>query len=149
MDGCSTPGENRRTTPTTCTETHLAASSRSGGAAAGHKGYALNVALELIAGVLTGSGYVGKDRRLRNGVLLIVIDVEQFLPLDEFFEESKEFVAHVKSSPPAEGFDEILMPGEIETRVARTRAHGIEVEEETWRQIVEWGTKLGVALETG
>ena len=87
--------------------------------------------------------------RLRNGVLLIVIDVEQFLPLDEFFEESEKFVAHVKSSPPAEGFDEILMPGEIEARVAQKRAHGIAVEEETWRQIVEWGAKLGVALEGG
>ena len=120
-----------------------------GGAAAGHKGYALNVALELIGGILTGSGYAGKDRRIRNGVLLIVIDVEQFLPLDEFFEESEKFVAHVKSSPPAEGFDEILMPGEIETRAARQRARGIAVEEETWRQIVEWGAKLGVALEAG
>ena len=120
-----------------------------GGAAAGHKGYALNVALELIGGILTGSGYAGKDRRIRNGVLLIVIDVEQFLPLDEFFGESEKFVAHVKSSPPAEGFDEILMPGEIETRAARQRAHGIAVEEETWRQIVDWGAKLGIALESG
>ena len=38
------------------------------------------------------------------------------------------------------------MPGEIEARVTRQRAHGIAVEEETWRQIVEWGAKLGVAL---
>ena len=120
-----------------------------GGAAAGHKGYALNVALELIGGILTGSGYAGKDMRLRNGVLLIVIDVEQFLPLDEFFDESEKFVAHVKSSPPAEGFDEILMPGEIEARVAQKRANGIAVEEETWRQIVEWGVKLGISLEAG
>ena len=120
-----------------------------GGAAAGHKGYALNVALELIAGILTGSGYIGKDNRLRNGVLLIVIDVEQFLPLDEFFEESEKFVAHVKSSPPAEGFDDILMPGEIEAIVTQERTHGIDVEEETWRQIVEWGVKLGISLEAG
>ena len=120
-----------------------------GGAAAGHKGYALNVALELIGGILTGSGYAGKDMRLRNGVLLIVIDVEQFLPVDEFLEESQNFVSHVKSSPPAEGFDEILIPGEIEARVAQQRAQGIAVEEETWRQIVEWGVKLGISLEAG
>ena len=118
-----------------------------GGAAAGHKGYGLNIALELLAGALSGTGCIGKDQQLSNGVLLLVIDIEQFLPLDEFYEESDRFIAHVKSSPPAAGFDEILLPGEIETRVAQKRAEeGIVVEEETWRQIVAWGTKLGVTL---
>lgn len=119
-----------------------------GGAAAGHKGYALNVALELLAGVISGSGYTGKDMRLRNGVLLLVLDIEQFISLDEFYKESDEFVAHVKSSPPAEGFDEILLPGEIEARITQKRdQEGIDIEEETWRQIVEWGKKLGVSLQ--
>ena len=118
-----------------------------GGTAAGHKGYGLNVAIELLAGVLSGAGCVGKDERLSNGVLLVILDVKQFLPLEEFYRESQVFINHVKSSPPAEGFDEILLPGEIEAKVKRQRnEEGIFVEDETWQQILDWGQKLGVKL---
>lgn len=120
-----------------------------GGMTAGHKGYGLNVAIELLAGVLSGTGCIGKDQRLSNGVMLIILDIAQFLPLEEFYKEADTFVAHVKSSPPKEGVDEILLPGEIEAKVKRQRtAEGIFVEDETWKQICDWGTKLGVDLST-
>jgi uncharacterized oxidoreductase len=91
---------------------------------------------------------MGKDQRLSNGVLLIVLDVAQFLPLEEFYQEADTLIAHVKSSPPAEGFDEILMPGEIEMKVKEQRTReGIFIEDETWQQILEWGRKLGVAVD--
>ncbi len=118
-----------------------------GGATAGHKGYGLNIAIELLAGVLSGTGSTGTGERLANGVLIIILDIAQFLPLDEFHQEAKSFIAHVKSSPPAAGFDEILLPGEIEQKVKKQRAQeGIFVEDETWEQIIEWGNKLGVSL---
>ena len=119
-----------------------------GGTTAGHKGYGLNIAIELLAGILSGAGSIGKDERLSNGALLIIIGIEQFLPIEEFYQESEIFIKHVKSSPVAEGFDEILLPGEIESKVKRERTkEGIFVEDETWDQILEWGLKLGVELE--
>ncbi len=118
-----------------------------GGMTAGHKGYGLNIAIELLAGVLSGNGCIGKDQRLSNGVLLIILDIAQFLPLEDFYKEADTFIAHVKSSPPAQGFDEILLPGEIEAKVRRQRAkEGIFVEDETWSQITDWATKLGIFL---
>lgn len=118
-----------------------------GGTAAGHKGYGLNVAIEILAGVLSGTGCIGKDQRNSNGVLLIIVDVAQFLPIEEFYKESDVFIEHVKSSPPAEGFTEILLPGEIEARVKAQRdAEGIFIEDGTWDQIIEWAEKLGVEL---
>lgn len=118
-----------------------------GGMTAGHKGYGLNVAIELLAGVLSGSGTIGKDQRLSNGVLLIVLDIAQFLPLEDFYCESDAFVTHVKSSPPKEGFTEILLPGEIEARVrAQRERDGIFIEDETWNQIKAWATKLGTTV---
>ena len=119
-----------------------------GGATAGHKGYGLNVALELLGGILSGTGSIGENQRMSNGVLLILLDVEQFMPIDEFFQEARLFFAHVKSSPPAAGFDEILLPGEIEAKTRRERSEaGIFVEEETWMQVLEWGKKLGINPE--
>lgn len=118
-----------------------------GGSAAGHKGYGLNVALELLAGALSGTGCIGGGQPLGNGVLLIALEVERFLPLDEFHRHAERFFAHVKSSPPAAGFDEILLPGEIEAQVQRRRRQeGVPVDEETWRQVLEWADKLGAEL---
>ena len=78
----------------------------------------------------------------------LIIDIEQFLPIEEFYQESEIFIQHVKSSPAAEGFDEILLPGEIESKVKRQRTkEGIFVEDETWEQILEWGQKFGVELK--
>ncbi len=119
-----------------------------GGTTAGHKGYGLNVAIELLAGVLSGTGCVGGQvKQISNGVLLITLDIAQFLPLDDFYREADIFIEHVKSSPPAAGFEEILLPGEIETKVKGQREEeGIFIEDETWRQILEWGEKFGVDL---
>ena len=72
-----------------------------GGRAGGHKGYGLNVALELLAGALSGTGCIGGGQPIGNGVLLLALEVERFLPLDEFHREAERFFAHVKSSPPA------------------------------------------------
>lgn len=121
-----------------------------GGEAAGHKGYGLNIAIELLAGALSGSGCVGKEQPLSNGVLLIALNVGRFTPLEEYHKEVDDFIAFVKSSPTAEGFDEILVPGEIEVRVREERMKtGIFIEDETWQQIVEWGSKLGQEIEVG
>lgn len=119
-----------------------------GGGTAGHKGYGLNVAIELLGGALSGTGCVSVDGRLGNGVLLVLLDVEQFMPLEDYFESATSFVEHVKSSPTADGVDEILLPGEIEQKVKRQRdTDGIYIEEETCKQIVDWGKKLGVELD--
>ena len=80
---------------------------------------------------------------------MILLEISQFLPLEEFYREADVFIKHVKSSPPAAGFEEILLPGEIELKVKRQRtAEGIFIEDETWVQIVEWGRKLGLDLAT-
>ena len=117
-----------------------------GGTTAGHKGYGLNVAIELIAGILSGTGCIGSNvDRISNGVLLITLDIAQFLPLEDYYREADKFIEHVKSSSPAEGFEEILLPGEIEMKVKGQRQEeGIFVEEETWNQISEWGKKFRV-----
>ena len=80
--------------------------------------------------------------------LQIFLYASRFLPIEEFHQESEIFIKHVKSSPVAEGFDEILLPGEIESKVKRKRTEeGIFVEDKTWEQILEWGQKFGVELE--
>ena len=69
----------------------------------------------------------------------------RFLPLVDFTGQVTDLVRFVKSSTPAAGVAEVLVPGEPEARSeAQRRAHGIPVEAETWRQIEEIAAELGV-----
>lgn len=113
---------------------------------AGHKGTALALVVEVLAGILSGAGAAGPTPGpVLNGVFLLVIQVERFLPLEAFTRQVAELAAWVKSARPAPGVPEVLVPGEPEARTERARrAAGIPVEEETWRQIEAIAAELGV-----
>jgi len=118
------------------------------GGSLGHKGYGLNVAVELLSGALGGAGCLGKERQFRNGALLILLDVEQLVGLDAYFAEADDYIAFVKSAARAPGFDAILMPGEIELAMKKQRmAEGVFVEDETWGQILKSAAKVGAEIE--
>ncbi|RKU12749.1 dehydrogenase [Candidatus Poribacteria bacterium] len=116
------------------------------GGIAGHKGYALGLMIDILGGALSGAGCSGSgNTRLQNGVLMIVLDIAKFRPLDDFYNHVDGLVAHVKAAPTAPGFDEILIPGEIEARQTEHRLReGIPIDDETWRQIQETAGEVGI-----
>ena len=114
--------------------------------AGAHKGTALGLIVEVLGGILGGEGAIGdKTGPVHNGTFLLLVEVARFLPLVDFTRQVTDLVAWVKSPPAAPGVAEVLVPGEPEARSeAERRAHGIPVEEETWRQIEEIAAELGV-----
>lgn len=112
-----------------------------------HKGYGLALAVEILGGILSGTGAARPERGpVQNGTLMLCLDVERFLPLLRFHAEVAELVAFVRSAPLMAGAKEILIPGEPEARMeAERRQRGIPVEEETWRQIGACAAEVGVA----
>lgn len=114
--------------------------------AAGHKGFGLALLVDFLGGALTGAGCPAiTGGPLRNGVLFVLLDVEAFRPMADFLAESGEIVQAVKSTPPAAGFSEILLPGEPEERTVQQRqANGISVDATTWGQMVDVARGLGV-----
>jgi LDH2 family malate/lactate/ureidoglycolate dehydrogenase len=112
-----------------------------------HKGYVLSFMVETLSGILTGLGFgVDPQGRHNDGTFLAVFDVNAFRPLAEFKQEMAAFVAYLKETPPAAGFDEVLYPGEFEYRTAQQRQRdGIYVEEETWGQITALQKEYGLA----
>jgi uncharacterized oxidoreductase len=111
-----------------------------------HKGYGLSLAVEILGGILSGTGPAGPPPGVfANGTLMICIDVERFLPLAEFHAQVGSLFGWVKTAPLAQGAAEILIPGEPEARLeAERRAQGIPVEEQTWNQIEAAAAELGV-----
>ena len=121
------------------------------GGTEGHKGYGLSAMVEILSGVLTGLGF-GHDPsgRHNDGCFMAVFDVGAFRPLDEFKQEVTDFAAYLKSSPPAEGFDEVYYPGELEhLRAQRLRSEGIDVEDSTWQKLANLADGFGISTELG
>lgn len=115
-----------------------------------HKGYGLALFIDIVGGILTGTGCTSMpDYDGGNGTFMMAINIEAFRPLEEFKGLVDQLFAAVKEVPLAPGFEEILIPGEIEYRTqAQREREGIFVEEVTWEQIVEAAQSLGVDVES-
>lgn len=115
---------------------------------AAHKGFALGLAADILAGALSGGGCTRPGvNRVGNTFLATIIDVERVRGRDEFDEEVRNLVEYVKSSKLAEGFDEILVAGEPELRTkAKREKEGIPVHPDTWQAIVDVAKTYGVVL---
>ncbi len=117
------------------------------GGIVGHKGYALNIMVDLIAGALTGAGVSGQDTPTGNGILMMAIRIDDFVDTEEFVAAVEELRAWVKSSKKKPGVDEIIYPGEIEAdSIARIEKDGIVVPPGIWKEILDTAEKVDVKL---
>jgi uncharacterized oxidoreductase len=112
----------------------------------GHKGFALGVIVEVLAGALSGGSCSRPGvKGVSNNMLTIVIDPARFRALDEFHQDVADFIAWVKSARTVTSDGEILMPGEPEHRSRERRLRdGIPLDETTWSQIQDVARSLGL-----
>jgi LDH2 family malate/lactate/ureidoglycolate dehydrogenase len=120
---------------------------------AGHKGYAIGVIVDVLSGVLSGSGFMDEVHgpydpvnRSRAGHLLIALDVNAFQPLDEFNARMERYIETLKAVPLADGVDEVFYPGEKEARAhARQSGEGILLPADTFAGLDKVAGEAGVA----
>jgi len=118
---------------------------------AGHKGYAIAMMVDVLSGVLTGSGFLDAvhspyrtAEKSNCGHLMIAMNIEALQPLAEFNARMEEYIAKIKAVPLAQGFDEVFYAGEIEARNdERYRRDGLELPEDTLTDLRR------IARETG
>ncbi|MDA1192063.1 MAG: Ldh family oxidoreductase [Candidatus Poribacteria bacterium] len=120
------------------------------GGPVGHKGFALSMMADLLCGTLTGAGNVNENPGpIGNGVFCLLMNVSAFRPEADYRAHASKFGAYVKDCPPAEGFSEVLLPGEPEARTRRQRLKsGIDVDETTWEQLKEEASRVNVSVPT-
>lgn len=117
-----------------------------GGDEAGHKGFGLGLAVEILSGILSGAGCAYEETKRGNGVFLEAINIEDFMPIEEFKRKVGDLIRAIKSSKPRPGWKEITVPGEPEYLVEKTRLReGIYVPDRTWEEIKQIAIKLGVS----
>ncbi len=111
-----------------------------------HKGYGLSLVVEILGGILSGTGPAQPTPGpVRNGTLIMCLDPTRFLPFADFHDQVAQLFGFVRSAPLGVGAKEILIPGEPEERSLRERrANGVPLDGETWRQIQECAAEVGV-----
>ena len=110
-----------------------------GGLAFGHKGFGLAVVVDLLCGVLGGSGSAVHDHgaRIDNGTFHIAIDPEAFVAREVYDAELRKLAAHLRASRPLPGVDRVRMPGDIEAGHRADRAaNGVPVDDVVWANIL-------------
>ena len=115
----------------------------------GHKGYAISLAIDLICGALTGAGcMVGSKTWIGNGVFMMAIDVEGFTSLDVYTKRVRDALNLVRSTPPAEGFAKVMVPGEPEFESKKKRLkEGIPIPDPIWDEIKKVASEFGVDIK--
>ena len=120
---------------------------------AGHKGYAIAAVVDLLSGVLTGSGFLSavhspyKTADKSNcGHLMIAINIEAFQPLAQFNARMEAFISEIKSVPLAQGCDEVFYPGEMEARNdEKNRRDGLALPQDTLNDLSRIAGLTGLA----
>ena len=115
----------------------------------GHKGYGLSLVVDILSGVLTNATWSkwvkNTDEKNSNvGHMFIAINVEAFMPLEEFKRRMKEMIMDIKKSKAKEG-KKIWYPGEKGALTAETRLKiGIPIYHKVLEEINEIAEKVGV-----
>lgn len=95
----------------------------------GPKGSAISMLMDILGGVFTGAAYAGDvgnqfldfERPQNVGHFFLALRPDLFVSADDFRARMDRLVQRVHAVPTAEGFSEILMPGEIEGRLEAER----------------------------
>lgn len=114
-----------------------------------YKGYGLAFMTDVLTGVIGGGGYgltpYADPQKWDVSHTLIALDVEWFMPLDDFRRRMDDFAEMCRSRALRPGFDEVLIPGEQEARrVQRKREVGVPLEDTALADLRALGKELGV-----
>ena len=100
----------------------------------GPKGSGISMLMDILGGVITGAGYAGDvgnqfldyERPQNVGHFFLAMKPDLFVSKDEYFKSMDRLVQRVHACPTAEGFSEVIMPGERERRFeAKHRRTGV------------------------
>ena len=88
--------------------------------AGGTRGYGLAIAAGLLAGALSGGQSPSRrpryDANCDSEHTFTAISIEHFVAREQFLDEVDEMIDACHRTPPLEGFEQVYLPGELETR---------------------------------
>ena len=114
------------------------------------KGSALSIMCDMFSIAYWTALKEGGKLKAENGFFLMAVNPEFFCGTLAYEKQVDNHARFIKDAKPAEGFDEVLLPGEFEFRQAKKKEQeGIDLPEETWNGLVSIGQKLGCKWSAG
>lgn len=111
----------------------------------GYKGYAINLLLEVMTTALVG----GKAGLLQNdnsglGAFMLLIDPSALGKIQDFKRQVDKLIDDINDVPPAEGFDEVRVPGLKSQKLRQQQLINdmVEVDEKTYENFLKEYKKL-------
>jgi hydroxycarboxylate dehydrogenase B len=119
----------------------------------GYKGLGLALAVEILAGIVSGAGSSNAELQeapeVEQGMLLIAIDIARFRPIDEVEREIDDLAAYVRSAPLARAARPLVLPGERAAEaIGRNQAAGVHLAPTVLVELRTACARLGVSLPT-
>jgi ureidoglycolate dehydrogenase (NAD+) len=124
----------------------------------GPKGSGLAMMLECLSSVMLNNPLLepvllgrkkGEGHQVQNSVV-VAIDISQFTDVDTYKEHIDNLIDGIKALPSAEGFEQVLVPGEPEWRNYDERSrNGIPLPEGTVKKLKDAAQKFGIPLPQG
>ncbi|MDB5732761.1 MAG: ldh [Variovorax sp.] len=121
----------------------------------GHKGCALGVVAELLAGVLSGGGTIQPENPrgglATNNLFALVFDPARGGAAAWQAHETSAFIDYLLSCPPQPGGEGVQYPGQYEANNRARHATHIEPGESTWKSLLALAAELDmeVGLQAG
>ncbi len=120
----------------------------------GYKGTGLAMMVEILCGVLSGgkvSTEIGSIRKRGRPSQLnhffLAIDLGRFGDVNEISARAEMLANMVRAAAPAQGYDEVLVAGEVERRTeSERRRDGIPLPEGNWETLLDTARKVGVTI---
>ena len=115
-----------------------------------HKGFGLALFIDALSGVLTGAGFAQGVADGAPGNLLWALDVEAFMPRQEFLARMDAQLDQVKQGERLPGVEELLVPGERgQRRYLDLTARGVvPLAPASWQLLATGCESLGAPLPT-
>ena len=121
----------------------------------GPKGFGWLIWVDVLAGIMSGMSaakditvHPSTDNPWTGGFFLMAINVGNLLSIDEFKTNVDDFIRNIKSGRLAEGFSEIVLPGERAMREAERRLReGVPIRPEDWRKLSAIASEVGIDME--
>ncbi len=113
------------------------------------KGTGLSLMTDILTGVMSGAAF-GTDAYADPaehdvGHTMIAIDYSRFISPDDFAVRLDTLVSEIKSSERRKGFDEILLPGELEhRRMVERKRDGVPIDDTTVSELQALCKELGI-----
>jgi LDH2 family malate/lactate/ureidoglycolate dehydrogenase len=121
----------------------------------GPKGYGWLILVDVLSALMCGMSTAkdlpwngSEDDPWTGGIFVMAINIGNLVDLNEFKAKVDGLIQNCKSARLADGFSEIVMPGERAMReTERRRREGVPLRDEDWGNVVTIAAEVGIDLE--